>query len=297
MSPLLEYQAKLSAVEAALSSAHTTRLTTLVLLAATALLLFLLAWLALQHRVPVWNAALPVPIAVALVRRYVKNRSALSRIHRLRNFYRRGIERLEYRFAGRGFSGEEFRTPNHPWESDLNLFGSGSLFELLCTARTEIGRRQLASSLLETPDLAVARGRQDAVRELAGQPDLREKIALLGKFVFRDSCAETFREWLSATGNFTVGIPVRVLALTSSAMLASLLIYSYFALPLTRDSWIGVAPAIAGLVTVNALIGTAFRRRSTDRCAAARMGLEVGVLREGIELLQKQQFGSARLRR
>ncbi len=297
MSPLLEYQAKLSALETALASAHTTRLTTLVLLAAAALLLFLLAWLALQHRIPVWNAALPVPIAVALVRRYVKNRSALSRIHRLQNFYRRGMERLEYRFAGRGFSGEEFRVPDHPFESDLNLFGSGSLFQLLCTARTEMGRRQLASNLLETPDLAEARARQDAVRELAARPELREKIALLGKFDFRDSCGETFREWLSKTGNITAGIAVRLLALTSSAMLASLLIYSYFALPLTLESWIGVAPAIAGLVTVNALIGMAFRRRSEGPLStAARMGLEVGVLREGIALLQKQQFGSAKLR-
>jgi len=109
MSPLLEYQTKLSTLEAALADVHTIRLTTLVMLAATALLLFLLTWLALKHRIPVWNAALPVPVAVALVRRYVTNRSAISRTIRLQNFYGRGLERIENRFAGRGWSGEQFR--------------------------------------------------------------------------------------------------------------------------------------------------------------------------------------------
>jgi hypothetical protein len=199
MSPLIEYQAKLSALEAALAGSHTIRLTTVVLLAATALLLFILTWLALEHRIPVWNAALPLPIAVALVRRYVKNRSVLSRVHRLQNFYRRGMGRVEHRFAGLGWSGEEFRVPGHPYESDLDLFGTGSLFELLCTARTDMGRARLASYLLETPDIAEAAARQDAVRELSALPELHEQVALLGRFDFRDSSRETFRKAIVAT--------------------------------------------------------------------------------------------------
>jgi hypothetical protein len=297
MSPLLEYQAKLSALQTALASAHTIRLTTLALLGATALLLFLLTWLALEHRIPVWNAALPLPIAVAAVRRYVKNRSALSRIHRLRSFYRRGIERIECRFAGGGYSGEEFRVPDHPYESDLNLFGQGSLFELLCTARTEMGRRRLASYLLDTADITESRARQDAVRELSGRSELREEITLLGKFDFRDSSGETFRDWLGATGMSAAGLPIRLLAFVSSTLLALLLVYGYFALPLTLESWIGIAPGIMGLVSVNAAIGAAFMRRSAGPLSAtARLGVEIGVLREGITLVQKQQFESEKLR-
>ena len=113
MPPLLDYQTKLRALETALASAHSIRLITLVLLASTALILLLLTWLVLERRIPAWNAVLPLPIAVALVRRYVRNRSELSRFNRLQNYYRRGIERIEYRFAGHGFSGEEFFLADH----------------------------------------------------------------------------------------------------------------------------------------------------------------------------------------
>jgi hypothetical protein len=297
MSPLLEYQAKLSTLQTALASAQTIRLTTLVLIGATVLLLFFLTWLALEHRIPVWNAALPLPIAIAAIRRYLKNRSALSRIHRLQNFYRRGMERIECRFAGGGFSGDEFRASDHPYESDLNLFGSGSLFELLCTARTEMGRRRLASYLLDTSDIAESNARQEAVRELSGRIGLREEIALLGKFDFRDSSGETFRDWLGATGMSAARLPIRLLALVSSVLLALILVYGYFALPLTLESWIGIAPGIMVLVAINTAIGAAFMRRSAGPFSAtARMSVEIGVLREGIALVQKQQFESAKLR-
>ncbi|HWE49812.1 MAG TPA: hypothetical protein VG273_08490 [Bryobacteraceae bacterium] len=296
MSPLLDYQARLSVLETALATAHTVRLTTLFLLGATVLLLFLLTWLALEHRVPLWNAALPLPIAGAAVRRYAKNRSALSRVIRLQNFYRKGIERLEYRFAGMGHSGEEFQVPGHPYESDLNLFGHGSIFELLCTARTQMGRRRLASWLLDTPDLDEAKARQDAVRELSARTALREEIALLGKFEFRDSSEETFCDWLNASSLHAPHPAIQILALVTSVLLGAILIYGYFALPLVLASWIAIAPAIGALIAVNAAIGIALNRRSAEALsAAARMSVEAGVLREGLALLQRQQFESAKL--
>ena len=51
-------------------------------------------------------------------------------------YYERGIARLEDRWAGTGEPGERFRDSKHPYAEDLDLFGKGSLFELLSTART-----------------------------------------------------------------------------------------------------------------------------------------------------------------
>ena len=82
---------------------------------------------------------------------------------------------------GNGTSGVEFELPDHVYAADLNLFGRGSLFERLCTARTHLGCERLASYLQEPAGLDEIRQRQAAVRELAGRTDLREKLALLGR--------------------------------------------------------------------------------------------------------------------
>ena len=63
-------------------------------------------------------------------------------------YYEEGIARLDARFAGRGASGERFRDPEHPYADDLDLFGAGGLFELLCRARTAAGEAMLAAWLL-----------------------------------------------------------------------------------------------------------------------------------------------------
>ena len=62
-------------------------------------------------------------------------------------YYEDGIARLDARFAGRGASGERFRDPEHPYADDLDLFGAGGLFELLCRARTAAGEAMLAAWL------------------------------------------------------------------------------------------------------------------------------------------------------
>jgi hypothetical protein len=235
---------------------------------------------------------------VLLARRYGRNRTAWSRLNRLQIFYQRGVGRAEDRFAGTGFSGEEFEYPGHPFAADLSLFGTGSLFELLCTTRTQIGRQRLADYLLETPDLAEVKARQEAVRELSGQTKLREDIALLGKVDFRESSGKTFSNWLSATEvSSLTPLPIVILAVTTSVLLVSLMAWTYFAMPLTLASLLTTGPWIAALLVINAIIGVTFRRRAkVPRNATKQMGIEVGVLREGIALVQRQSFESIKLR-
>jgi hypothetical protein len=76
-----------------------------------------------------------------------------------------------------------FLDPHHPYADDLDVFGPGSLFELLCAARTAAGQSTLAHWLLAPADLGVVRERQAAVRELAPRLDLREDLAVLGEDV------------------------------------------------------------------------------------------------------------------
>ena len=80
--------------------------------------------------------------------------------------YDRGMARLEDRWAGTGESGAAFAREDHPYAGDLDIFGKGSLFELLCTARTRAGEKILAAWLCNPAPLEEVRKRQAAVAEL-----------------------------------------------------------------------------------------------------------------------------------
>ena len=88
---------------------------------------------------------------------------------------------MENRWAGSGDSGERFLPDFHSYALDLDLFGRGSLFELLSTATTSWGAKTLADWLLSPASPAEVRERQAAVAELRPRLDLREEIATLDK--------------------------------------------------------------------------------------------------------------------
>src|SRR5581483_6714582 len=95
-------------------------------------------------------------------------------------FNRRLLDRLEGRWAGHGDPGTRFLDESHPFALDLDLFGSGSLFERLCLDGTGLGQVALASWLRSPSPAPVVRDRQAAVRELGPRLDLREDLAVLG---------------------------------------------------------------------------------------------------------------------
>jgi len=96
-------------------------------------------------------------------------------------FYRNGLARIQDRWAGNGRSGERFDVPHHVYAADLDLFGKGSLFELLSTARTRMGEDALAHWLLSPSRIEDIRQRHGAVSELRNQLDFREELAVLGE--------------------------------------------------------------------------------------------------------------------
>jgi hypothetical protein len=65
-----------------------------------------------------------------------------DRAKRAVTFYERGLERIENRWQGTGNGETSDLDDTHLYAKDLDLFGRGSLFELLCTARTEQAKRR-----------------------------------------------------------------------------------------------------------------------------------------------------------
>jgi len=91
--------------------------------------------------------------------------------------------RIEGKWTGSGDSGERFRNPAHVYAEDLDLFGKGSLFELLSTARTRAGEDTLARWLLAPSSKDEVAARHVAVEELRSLLDLREDLAVIGATV------------------------------------------------------------------------------------------------------------------
>ncbi|HEY4211277.1 MAG TPA: hypothetical protein VGM84_07335 [Steroidobacteraceae bacterium] len=124
---------------------------------------------------------IPVAAFVALVVWHMRARREHSKAQRAVDFYRRGLGRLRDKWAGTGQQGKDFTDPHHVYSGDLDLFGEGSLFELLCAARTRMGEETLARWLLSPATVQEVRGRQAAVEELRSRVALREELATLGE--------------------------------------------------------------------------------------------------------------------
>jgi hypothetical protein len=123
----------------------------------------------------------PAAALVVLFAMHPSRERALQRAVRLAAFYDRGLARLEHRWIGTGAGGERWRDPDNIFADDLDLFGRGSLFELLSVARTATGERTLARWLLSAGEPGEVRARQQAVAEMSKRLDLREDLAVLGE--------------------------------------------------------------------------------------------------------------------
>ena len=100
------------------------------------------------HWLSSWWLVPPILIYTILLYYHERLTRAWYRSLRAVAFYENGLARLRDDWKGRGQSGSRFQDETHPYASDLDLFGVGSLFELLCTARTRTGEDTLATWLL-----------------------------------------------------------------------------------------------------------------------------------------------------
>jgi hypothetical protein len=121
----------------------------------------------------------PTALFVLAVVLHSKARLLGARAKLATEFYAGAVARRGSDWIGQGHGGHDLVADDHTHARDLDLFGRGSLFELLCTCRTALGPRTLADWLAGTADADSARARQQAVLELAQDLDRREQLALL----------------------------------------------------------------------------------------------------------------------
>ena len=250
----------------------------------------LIAWLAFAAgRLSPWWLAAPAAAFVILLAVHGRVRRRRLRAERGAAFYRRGIARLDGQWAGTGRTGARFSDPHHPYAGDLDLFGEGSLYELLCEARTSMGEEALAAWLLAPSDPAEVRARQAAVQVLAPRLDLREALAVLG-----EEMAATVRPGaLTTMATANEHAPSMRLRLGAAGVTAVALV--------VVASWaVGWAPptlAVAALV-VQGLVDWRLRAivRAADSAVAGH-GPDLELLAAVLERLEREPAGSPLLDR
>ncbi len=149
----------------------------------------------LPHSISRLWILLPAALGLSGLQSLAKNARTHGRVQRIVNFYDLGLARLRHQWQERGVSGKEFRPNVHPYASDLDLFGAGSVFEMLCTARTGVGRSTLANWLLKAANCNEVIDRQIAVAELRDKLDLREHWASAGEDALDQVGLSTLGDW------------------------------------------------------------------------------------------------------
>jgi len=126
---------------------------------------------------PAW-LVLPAVAFLALLVVHARLLNSNERLLRARRYYERGLSRLDGTWPGTGPDGARFLGA-HLYARDLDLFGRGSLFQLIDTARTEAGEETLADWLRAPAGAEEVLARQAAVAELRERIDFRETLNVL----------------------------------------------------------------------------------------------------------------------
>ena len=262
-----------------------------------------IVWLALaQHGLSIAWTLVPLAVFAALMIIHDQLLQKLELRRRAARFFEKALARLDGQWAGTGETGDRYLTPEHPYAVDLDLFGKGSMFELLCTARTHIGEDTLARWLLSPATPEIVRTRQKAVDELRPRLDLREDLAVAGEEARTGVDPISLAAWGEAPATMQRG-SLR----TTMWLLTALGIVGAAALFVWLCAISGIVRPLAGLAELSRDLGLAVllingwflhrHRKATGAVVGAveEAAHELGLLSEVLVRLEREQFQSPML--
>ena len=246
-------------------------------------LLLVLGW---AGAVTYWLIVVPVVAFGVLLQRHDRVIRARDAAARAITFYERGLARIEDRWPGSGEPGERFADDRHPYSNDLDLFGRGSLFELLSIARTRSGEETLARWLKTAATPEDIDQRQRGVAELTPALDLREALSLAGTDVRAGVNSEAVLAWAEAPPMLAPPW-LRWIAVAITALVVVTMVV-WLQTGEERPLYFALAIQVAFAWPQQKQVEHALRRADT----AAH---DLDVLGHLLEQLEPQRFSSARL--
>ncbi|MBK7973964.1 MAG: DNA mismatch repair protein MutS [Deltaproteobacteria bacterium] len=226
---------------------------------------------------------------VIVVFRHADLLRELERARRAVSFQERRLAVARHEWRGTGSTGERFRDDRHDYAADLDLFGAGSLFELVCAARTWLGESTAAAWLLSPASAAEIRARQSATRELAERLEFRERLWLAAAPEVAKLDPAKLVAWASEPPRFPDRRAVRL-----GAIVVSLLTITALALRAAGHPWGAylLGPAFA--------IHLAFFLKTRHAAAEVTAGIDnvepaLAATHESLAGIEREPFTSAPL--
>jgi hypothetical protein len=231
-----------------------------------------------------WLLPIPVAVFIALLLWHERVARQLAFEKRAADFYQQALRRLDGHWAGNGESGARFQDAHHPYAGDLDVFGNGSMFQLINGARTSAGEEALANWLKAPAPLEDVRLRQQAVLEMRGMLDLREDLALIGEEVRAGLHPAALLDW----GNQPAENVRPVHRWTALGITAGLLI----ALSGYMLNFWPLWPLMAVILVELGFISVMRQRTGRILGAMELPGRDLGILAQLIGRLESQKFES-----
>ncbi|MCA9014170.1 MAG: hypothetical protein KDA77_02450, partial [Planctomycetaceae bacterium] len=256
----------------------------LIFLVAIAILLVSTIWGLLSLK---W-IGVPILAFVILVILHARCIRRLKRARMAEAYYKTSLDRLNDHWIDVRPTGAEYYDPEHMYAGDLDLLGRGSLFQLICSARTKLGEETLARWLLSAASTSEIKQRQHSVDELRNELDFREELELLEAETHSDIEQTHLSEWVRQP----------LTEIPAALKWASMITGGFAALSVV--SWLlsysGIAPICVAIIIQVCLlffIGSRIREllNQTDE---VRDGLSV--LSDVLSLIEQRQFHSAHLK-
>ncbi|HLY91925.1 MAG TPA: mismatch repair protein [Candidatus Angelobacter sp.] len=224
---LAEYQTRLEQHESTAAQLNRRHLFLGNVQIALFLAILLLAWFSRASWVCLYLLLGAVVVFIALSVVHRRAMRGMTRARRAAAVYIRGIARIEDRWAGSGDTGEEFKDPLHPYADDLDILGQGSLFQLLSTARTRMGKQRLANWLLAPASIQEIEERKAALVELKQKVALREDLLVAGESERIQSHPDELVRWAGERTGLKAG---RWWALLLATLSMAALVYAFISL-------------------------------------------------------------------
>ena len=148
-------------------------------------------------------------------------------------------------------TGQTFINRDHPYVSDLDIFGPHSLFQLLNRTTTESGNLCLAEWLSESASKDVILERQQAIKELTPKLDWRQHFQALGMH-FKNSKSDYNKllAWIEKPVKLLPNQSKYLIVCISLSVLSTLAVFYYIIHAYSTDSFTYLIPLIV-ILSVN----------------------------------------------
>ena len=248
----------------------------------------ILAWFVLMDgSVSALWMPVPVVVFVGLMIGHSRVARRLQLAKQAVAYYDRCLARLDGKWSGVGVSGDRYLCGEHPYSGDLDIFGEGSLFQLICSVRTRLAEDTLARWLSNGASVQTIRERQQAIEEFREQVDFREELALLDAEVHDEIDQNGLLNWVE-----TEPRPVSLRDRIASTVLG-------FCAAIGVVLWtlgFGLSPLLAVLLVEVLYFSTLVRNVQRLSAEADEAGSGLAILAQVLRLIEKHEFRTPFLR-